>query len=85
MANNSCLDKAISDYLLWLIDTGYAESTIYHYERMLIHFQNYIGSDADSLDVILSNTSGKTLRFAHLVVRNTRDMYGRPSSLQPFL
>jgi site-specific recombinase XerD len=55
MANNSCLDKAVSDYLLWLIDTGYAESTIYHYERMLIHFQNYIGSGAGSLDVILSN------------------------------
>lgn len=55
MADNSCLDKAVSDYLLWLIDAGYTESTIYHYERMLIHFQNYIGSSADSLDVILSN------------------------------
>ncbi len=55
MANNSCLDKAISGYLLWLIDTGYAESTIYHYELMLIRFQHYIGSSSDSLDVILSN------------------------------
>lgn len=55
MADNSYLNKAVSDYLLWLIDTGYAESTIYHYERMLIHFQNYIGSNENSLDVILSN------------------------------
>lgn len=55
MANKSSLDEAISNYLLWLIDAGYAESTIYHYERMLIHFQNYIGSDTGALDVILSN------------------------------
>jgi len=55
MANNSYLDKAVSDYLLWLIDTEYAESTIYNYERKLIHFQNYIGSGTDSLDAILSN------------------------------
>ena len=55
MADNFCLDKAVSDYLLWLIDAGYAESTIYRYERTLIHFQNHIGSSADSLDVILNN------------------------------
>jgi len=54
MADNSNLDKAVSDYLLWLIDTGYAESTIYHYERMLIHFRDYIGSGTDSLDAVLS-------------------------------
>ncbi len=54
MANNSKLDRAINDYLLWLIDTGYAESTIYHYERKLIYFQNYMGSGTDSLDAILS-------------------------------
>jgi site-specific recombinase XerD len=54
VANNSNLDQAINDYLLWLIDTGYAESTIYNYERKLIHFQDYIGSGTDSLDAILS-------------------------------
>ena len=53
MANNSNLDKAICEYLLWLIDTGYAESTIYQYERKLLHFQDYIGSGTDSLDAIL--------------------------------
>ncbi len=54
MADNSNLSKAVSDYLLWLIDTGYAESTIDHYERKLVHFQDYINSATDSLDVILS-------------------------------
>jgi integrase/recombinase XerD len=54
MADNSKLSEAISEYFLWLIDAGYAESTIYHYERKLIHFQNYIGSSPDSLDAILS-------------------------------
>lgn len=53
-ANNQMLERAVSDYLLWLIDTGYAERTIYHYERMLNHFQNFIGSGNDSLDAILS-------------------------------
>ncbi len=58
---NFNLSQAVCDYLLWLIDAGYAESTIYHYERMLIHFQKYIGSSAATLDVILS--SGNISRY----------------------
>ena len=54
MADNFNLSEAVSEYLLWLIDAGYAESTIYFHERMLNHFQNYIGSSTDSLNAILS-------------------------------
>jgi len=55
MADNFNLSEAISEYLLWLIDAEYAESTIYLHERTLNHFQNYIGSSTDSLDAILSS------------------------------
>jgi len=55
MAGNFNLSGAISEYLLWLIDAEYAESTICLHERTLNHFQNYIGSSTDSLDTILSS------------------------------
>jgi site-specific recombinase XerD len=42
MKDNSLLDQAIRDYLLWMIDTGYAARTWSFYERILIRFQNYI-------------------------------------------
>ncbi len=54
MTDNCNLDKAIGEYLLWLINAGYAEGTINYYERLLIHFQDYVGSGTDSLDAILS-------------------------------
>jgi integrase/recombinase XerD len=54
MADNFNLSEAISEYLLWLIDAEYAESTICFHERTLNHFQNFIGSSTDSLDAILS-------------------------------
>ena len=36
------LEKAVGDYLLWMISTDYASSTIMIYERLLNHFQNFI-------------------------------------------
>ncbi len=53
-ADNQMLSRVVNDYLLWLIETGYAEKTIYNYERMLNHFQKFTGSGNDSLDSILS-------------------------------
>ncbi len=52
--NNPRLDKAISAYLLWMIEAGYAKSTWGNYERILFHFQNYIAKE-DSLDIIFTH------------------------------
>ena len=60
-ANNQMLEQAVSDYLLWLIDAGYAEGTIHLYERMLNRFQDFIGSGNDSLDAILR--SGNIINY----------------------
>ncbi len=36
------LEKAVSDYLLWMISADYASGTIIKHERLLNHFQNFI-------------------------------------------
>jgi len=36
------LEKAVSDYLLWMISADYASGTIINHERLLNHFQNFI-------------------------------------------
>jgi site-specific recombinase XerD len=36
------LEKAVSDYLLWMISADYASGTIMIHERLLNHFQNFI-------------------------------------------
>ena len=38
------LDQAVCDYLLWMIETGYSQTTWSYYERILIRFQKYISS-----------------------------------------
>ena len=58
---NKMLEQAVNDYLLWMIDAGYGEGTIYLYERMLNRFQDFIGSGNDSLDAILR--SGNIINY----------------------
>ncbi|MBC2696053.1 MAG: tyrosine-type recombinase/integrase [Desulfobacteraceae bacterium] len=36
------LAKAVDDYLVWMIDVGYASGTIENYENALNHFQKFI-------------------------------------------
>ena len=36
------LEKAVSDYLLWMISADYASGSITKHERLLNHFQNFI-------------------------------------------
>lgn len=40
------LEKAVSDYLLWMISNGYAESTCIRYRRILKHFFVFISQKA---------------------------------------
>jgi len=41
MEKTTGLGKAIADYLLWMISTGYSQSTVYHYKRILKYFLKY--------------------------------------------
>lgn len=52
--NKPRLNKAISDYLLWMIEAGYAKSTWDNYERILFRFQNFITKE-ESLGVIFTH------------------------------
>ena len=36
------LDKAISNYLEWMISVGYADSTWNNHQRILVHFQKFV-------------------------------------------
>lgn len=36
------LEKAVQQYLLWMMENDYADSTIYHTERLLKHFQVFV-------------------------------------------
>ncbi len=37
-------NQAVQDYLLWMIDRGYSNSTWYFYERLLLRFGSYVSS-----------------------------------------
>lgn len=51
------LNKAIHDYLLWMISKGYAESTWQLYERVLRHFVHFVNTQAiDWNDVFTFDT-----------------------------
>jgi len=36
------LTRKIEDYCLWMAQSGYSQSTVYHYERILRHFSKFI-------------------------------------------
>jgi site-specific recombinase XerD len=48
------LEKAVSDYLLWMISADYASGTIINHERLLNHFQNFITNRNISCEQVFS-------------------------------
>ena len=48
------LEQAISDYLLWMISNGYANSTFIHYEQVLNHFLRFIDQRAIPWDAVFT-------------------------------
>jgi len=48
------LEKAVSDYLLWMISNGYADSTCMRYEQVLKHFLYFINKMAIPWDVVFT-------------------------------
>ncbi|MBW2570491.1 MAG: tyrosine-type recombinase/integrase [Deltaproteobacteria bacterium] len=48
------LEKAVSDYLLWMISNGYADSTSMRYQQVLKHFAHYIIQRAIPWDAVFT-------------------------------
>ena len=51
------LKLAVNDYLLWMIDSGYADATIKNYEQILNHFVDFIARHKISWDQIFSSAN----------------------------
>lgn len=48
------LEKAVSDYLLWMISADYASGSIMRHERLLNHFQNFITNRSVSWEQVFT-------------------------------
>jgi hypothetical protein len=48
------LEKAVSDYLLWMISADYASDSIMRHERLLNHFQNFITNRSVSWEQVFT-------------------------------
>jgi len=78
------LEKAVSDYLLWMISADYASGTIRNYEIVLNHFQEFITHrKIEWSDIFIHNTLTafqihKGLSHASMAVRGlSRYLYAR--------
>ena len=49
---NSMLERAIADYLLWMIDKGSSKSSWYNYDRVLKCFYKYISRQTITWELI---------------------------------
>ena len=48
------LEKAVSDYLLWMISNGYADSTSMRYQQILTYFSRFITQRAIPWDAVFT-------------------------------
>ena len=48
------LAKAVSDYLLWMISNGYADSTSMRYQQILTYFSRFITQLAIPWDAVFT-------------------------------
>ena len=67
---NKDLQRAISDYLLWMISEDYSDSTWRIYERVLNHFLLFISRRAIASDAVFTfdtlNAFQKESKFTHV-------------------
>ena len=78
------LEKAVSDYLLWMISADYSSSTIRNYENALNHFQNFINrrkircDDVFTYGTLNAFEKDSDLHYASMAVRGlSRYLYDR--------
>ena len=66
-ANDTMLEQAISDYLLWMVSNGYSPKTVESYESILKHFLTFIScKNIAWRDIFTLNTDFRTINFRYL-------------------
>ena len=87
--NNTMLEQAISDYLLWMVSNGYSSKTVESYERVLKHFltftncRNIAWSDIFTLDTMQDFQKGRSKASAHAVRGLSRYLFRQNRISQP--
>ena len=87
--NNTMLEQAISDYLLWMVSNGYSPKTMESYERVLKHFLAFISrqeiawSDIFTLGTMQSFQKGRSKSTAHAVRGLSRYLFRQNRIPQP--
>ena len=80
-ANNTMLEQAISDYLLWMVSNGYSPKTVESYESILKHFLTFISCkniawrDIFTLKTLNDFQEGRSKSTAHAVRGLTRYLF----------
>lgn len=57
--------QAIEDYLLWMIESGYSQFTVYNYQRILKHFVVFIGTRKIPQDAVFTFDTLKAFEKEH--------------------
>jgi integrase/recombinase XerD len=89
VANNTMLKQAITDYLLWMISSGYSPATLQNYERILNHFLAFVSSreiawnDIFTLDTMKDFQKGRQPAAAHAVRGLSRYLFQQKRIPQP--
>ncbi len=66
------LEDSVKDYLCWMIDKGYAQTTLIHHERVLSHFCAFIEHKQISWEAIFTYESYKAFE-AQVKVKRVYD------------
>ena len=87
--NNTMLEQAISDYLLWMISNGYSPKTVATYKSTLKHFviftrrSNIAWHDVFSLKTLVDFQKGRSKSTAHAVRGVSRYLFQQNRISQP--
>jgi len=87
--NNTMLEQAISDYLLWMVSNGYSPKTVESYERALKHFltftscKNTAWRDIFTLETLNDFQQGRSKATAHAVRGLSRYLFRQNRILMP--
>jgi site-specific recombinase XerD len=87
--NNTMLEQAISDYLLWMISNGYPLKTVKSYEKILKHFLTFTSCreiawhDIFTLETLNDFQKGRSKATAHAVRGLSRYLFRQNRIPQP--
>jgi len=87
--NNTLLEQAISDYLLWMVSNGYSLKTVATYKSALKHFLTFNSSrniawhDIFTIETLKDFQKGRSKSIAHAVRGLSRYLFRQNRISQP--